>query len=235
MKIDLRLMIFWLLLIFSFRMVDLRGMEDEVETHLPLADTDGVPSTLIDGCVSAITGDYIEFCKDLLLPGPEPLVFDRFYCSADYLTAALHRSWRHNHDTELKLETTVEGWLDGHYTDSSGRFGYYHGEKSKTGASLHWSTYYNKQATNIGFGKISAQTNVKNTKIEYFKESKSVEITTGDNTRRYFKKRKGGDCELKREKRPSGNQLIYGYDDEGRMVSVQYTPLRPSTQRIMPP
>lgn len=47
-------------------------------------EVDGDPSVLVAGCINAITGSFSDNEVDIVLPGPEPLVFQRFYCSTNW-------------------------------------------------------------------------------------------------------------------------------------------------------
>lgn len=67
---------------------------NESNQSVPLADTNGEPSGIVNGSVSVITGSYLDHEVDLVVPGSEPLTFSRSYCSNG---GALHDNWRHNH------------------------------------------------------------------------------------------------------------------------------------------
>lgn len=48
-----------------------------------LASTEGLVNSIIDGSVCAITGEFVDFETDLIVPGPEPLYLRRSYSSQD--------------------------------------------------------------------------------------------------------------------------------------------------------
>ena len=47
----------------------------EQEPSLPLSDTEGEMSSIVNGCVNTITGNLLEWEADLVIPGPEPIIF----------------------------------------------------------------------------------------------------------------------------------------------------------------
>lgn len=58
---------FWLFLIVVSAV-----FAEEEDKMLPIADVDGGVSSMVAGCVNAITGDYMEMETDLVVAGPEP-------------------------------------------------------------------------------------------------------------------------------------------------------------------
>lgn len=51
----------------------------------PLSTTDGTPSGIVAGCVSAVDGVYFESEIDMVVPGPLPIVCSRTYNSRSNL------------------------------------------------------------------------------------------------------------------------------------------------------
>ncbi len=62
----------------------------------PLANLEGEPSATVHGCVNALTGDFYEAQVDLVLPGSDPFILERFYCSSDRQNGLLYHGWNHN-------------------------------------------------------------------------------------------------------------------------------------------
>ncbi len=62
---------------------------DDDNEALSLASLEGEPSSIVHGCVSAITGDYVEGQTDLIIPGIEPLYVQRSYCSTPFSDRSL--------------------------------------------------------------------------------------------------------------------------------------------------
>ena len=60
-----------------------------------VAATEGLPSGIVNNTVCVISGEYVDHDVDVCLQGPEPLVFQRSYCSTPK-----HRNmglgWSHN-------------------------------------------------------------------------------------------------------------------------------------------
>ena len=60
---------------------------------------EGLPSSLVNQTVCAISGAYTDAVIDLILPGPESLVIQRSYSSNGGIN--LGHSWSLNHRTRL--------------------------------------------------------------------------------------------------------------------------------------
>ncbi|MDP1835199.1 MAG: DUF6531 domain-containing protein [Chlamydiales bacterium] len=59
------------------------------------------PSEIVAGCVNILTGSYTHTALDFALPGPEPLTFQRIYCSGDRRDGfSLCDNWTYNHPKE---------------------------------------------------------------------------------------------------------------------------------------
>ena len=46
-----------------------------------VASTEGLPSSIVNGSVCIISGEYVDLAVDFVIPGPEPLVIARHYGS----------------------------------------------------------------------------------------------------------------------------------------------------------
>lgn len=77
-------------------------MADEMHPSKSLAITEGIPSSLINQSVCAITGKYTDMAVDALVPGPEPLIIRRTYSSDDF-SGNLGQTWHLNHPEEIRL------------------------------------------------------------------------------------------------------------------------------------
>jgi len=62
----------WLhyLFISFFIIAHLAGEQIEYEPQ-EVATNEGLPSSIVNGCVCVITGEYIDVTNDLVIPGPE--------------------------------------------------------------------------------------------------------------------------------------------------------------------
>jgi hypothetical protein len=56
-----------------------------------LCSTASDPDAIVDKCVNAINGDYCEVVADLVIPGPDPLILQRFHNSKPYVDGASFR------------------------------------------------------------------------------------------------------------------------------------------------
>src|ERR1700733_6018532 len=145
---------------------------DEVlsSSSTPMANIDGEPSSFIHGCVNVITGDFVEQQTDLYLPGSDPLVLDRYYCSSDDERGPLFHGWHHQFWGALSQRCTakhnriVTKGGGGHYVFSE-----------RVHLKRHSKGYYamgidpkmmSKGITNCRGGEISGRTNIKNVEIE---------------------------------------------------------------------
>ena len=46
-----------------------------------VASTEGLPNNLVNGCVCAISGEFVQSITEFVIPGPEPLVHTANYGS----------------------------------------------------------------------------------------------------------------------------------------------------------
>jgi Domain of unknown function (DUF6531) len=67
------------------------------QSNSSLAAFEREPSSIVEGCVNVITGDFFESDADLILAGHDPLTVERSYCSSDNRIGSLLHSWVHNH------------------------------------------------------------------------------------------------------------------------------------------
>ena len=63
-----------------------------------VSSTEGLPSSLVNGSVCVISGEYVDSVVDLVIPGPEPLVIARHYGS--------HSGWSYNHVDKIRVFNT---------------------------------------------------------------------------------------------------------------------------------
>jgi hypothetical protein len=99
------------LILFTIAILCQGSFQEAAERKLSeslLANTEGIPSSVVDECVSAITGDFVDSQVDIVLPGPEPLVLQRSYCSSDNSYSYLLNQWILNYPSELTI-TEIDG------------------------------------------------------------------------------------------------------------------------------
>jgi Domain of unknown function (DUF6531) len=78
--------------LFTF---SLHGTEETIRKCFETAteNTEGMPSGIVHGCVSVISGDFIDSEVDIELPGPQPLALQRVYSSSDRSNSYLLNGW----------------------------------------------------------------------------------------------------------------------------------------------
>lgn len=194
------------------------------EKAIPIANIDGGISTIAGGCVSVITGDYLEHSRDLVIPGPEPLIFERFYASSDYETGSLYMGWRHNHDSSIALNGDVDrkNTSFAYYTEASGRSAKFANEEDHVLTLKSGRT--SRGLTNCGMGSISARTNLANTRIRYHRKSDLVEVHSGSGAKSQFKFSDNVQKHyLKSEKRINGLMTGYTYHHHDKSMLERIT------------
>jgi RHS repeat-associated protein len=184
------------------------------EKSIPIENIDGGISSIINGCVSAISGDYLESETDIVVAGPEPLVFQRFYASSDYSRGCLYNGWRHNHNSAAFVNRPLlyRRGTTGRFLEPSGRCAYYTYDSDFT-----LRTEDRIGVTNCGAGPISARTNGLNTEIHFLDNDPEIEVHTGDGTKRFFN-HKEGTIYIKKERKANGNKIYYTYTEENQVL-----------------
>ncbi|MFT4552391.1 MAG: hypothetical protein ACI9S8_001016 [Chlamydiales bacterium] len=167
----------------------------------PVFTMNNVPGAIVNGSVNIITGDYCENSNDLVLDGPEPLDFNRFYSNAYKCFGSLGYGWFSNHS-------------------------YREPEFDSTGAFILGKNY--KGLTNCASGEISGRTNLKNYQDNPF--GVGQKIIRGDGGERFFKNwprtllpnshEYASGPRLHYETKPSGNKVSYLYDPYGKLIKM---------------
>lgn len=98
-----------LFLVLYFLFATLLFAEDDSEYPMALGDAgyalatlEGDPHALIHNCVNVITGDYVDLQADIVLPGVEPILFQRFYCSSHQDFGDFNFAWAFNHFVKIE-------------------------------------------------------------------------------------------------------------------------------------
>lgn len=216
------------------------GYASPATKGLPLSEVAGDPSTQIAGHVNAVTGTYSEQQTDILLLGAEPLAFERYYNSSDWTGGYLCDGWAHNFGHWAVVD--AEGkWCKITFPHLSGGGTVFHGDKKARDSNGCYSlpreefTCTLNRAdlevglTNCGSGEISGRNNLKNTRIRVT-PSGSAYATAGDGSVRtltragkYVDKYFPCNLVIRTEKKPSGNQLLYGYYKDTDLTGVATT------------
>ncbi len=219
---------------------------DDDNEALSLASLEGEPSSIVHGCVSAITGDYVEGQTDLIIPGIEPLYVQRSYCSTPFSDRSMEDGWSLNHHGFLDVTYIPPTVVD---EEPNGLFPFgrtvvlddhtYSMMRDENCSSMQFDSYsrpskkraqtvdYNAMrfgVTNSSKGAISARTNWINTKIHY--DGKRFYATTGSGATYHFDKRlrdtaKKDVFRLMTIKKPNGNEIAYDYSGH-HLTGVKY-------------
>lgn len=164
---------------------------------LPILNFDGGAVSIVNGCVSVLTGDYIEKTCDVEVVGPEKLTFERTFCSSDD-SGSLY-GWFHNH--ESKVLEYGNDWL---YKNREGRCITYT-------ASGNFIKAENKNYTNSSSGVISGRTHIRNTRLKVGHNHVSVE--SENDSRKHFIYSKNNFF-INKEEKFNGNVLKYKYNND---------------------
>ena len=188
--------------------------KDYDASHLN-AITRGEPSTLIEGCVSALTGDYYISQADLIVPGKCPIVHQRQYISSQSFRrgggwlfhGTTHAGYCHMTDrfhvlepdgTELIYELDKEATakhikpIENPLKDIVGTTQVCNAHyKPKTPSHIKeykvssWS--YQKAITNCSRGQISARNDLTNNRLVLQKKGNHFHVYASDGSVRYYK------------------------------------------------
>lgn len=194
-------------------------------------------SPVVNGCVNTITGDFVDSSVDLVIPGPEPLIFQRNYASS-YNGRCLYNGWRHNHVSWIKIMelehiTTGNKTLTAQYMERSGRgtmyYNRWHLEKDSQILT------YNKldqriSPSNCCEGTITARNNPNFIEFEYYKKKKDydykVSAKTASGSDLKFEKPKYLNEEvffLSDDFMPNRRKVHYNYNGGKKLHSIRST------------
>ena len=139
-----------------------------------IASQEGLPISIVNGSVCAITGEFLITQTDVILPGPQPLALQRTYNSGTNEVkevGSLLCGWELCFPNRLTLENKKIGSCPHHdhsrfryelvLTEASGAKLSYHGHPRST---HQYSLHFNIPAgfTNCASGELSARTHLKN-------------------------------------------------------------------------
>lgn len=206
----MRLIISLALFCFSFLAAD-EDIPELFEGVNYLEVMGGEPSTLIAGCVNALTGDYVEIETDITIPGREELSLKRFYCSSQKPGSTPFRDWKFNHDIFVKTKESSK-YI---YPILNEAFG---SQIPFRGKSSHFTLVerlFEKRITNTGASEMSGRSNLRNKSIYltqegdyYLKDGAggSTIFHGGPHTKKAY---------VKQVIKPNFNNFTYHYDKKG--------------------
>ncbi|NGX58638.1 MAG: hypothetical protein K940chlam3_01546, partial [Chlamydiae bacterium] len=200
----------------------------EFGNRLPLANLEGGPNTIVNGCVNVITGEFIDSEVHFYIPGPEPLVYQSLYTNS--------MRWRDNHaccasfieqNKKRKYENKCFYCHPGNVFSNLISKKQSENELFKVDMSLD----ENKGLTNIGRNLVSGQTNQKNFQLTLPKHwDDFVTFKTGDGTVNRLKKINKSEYNptyiISSVKKPSQNGLSYSTEFIQYAKGYRHTALR---------
>ena len=230
----IRLLIWAFLIAFSWNL-----QAEEQEQDLPLTNTDGDLSGVVNGCVNVISGDFTDYQADLILPSPESIAFTRFYSSHNIYHEGFGHSWVHSFQSNLKIskfkdDKKPHGMAE--YQDPYGSTAFYQGRMPDSSnqyqSALKIDPGYkkNKGLTNTGRGIISGRTNLKNTSIfainprERFLDPRNSEwrVKTGAGERFDYRLGKYDDYFISKLQKANGNLILFDYGSNHQLKLIRY-------------
>jgi hypothetical protein len=211
-----------ILVVFSLRAED--PTDDLFASSL--ANTEAIPSNLVSGSISAITGEWIISDIDASLPGPEPLVLQRQYSPNKSLSNSyLQTSWDFNLPPRIRCELP-KGGKDNiykvHVAFSSGSRLVLEGEGTPHTPSIFTLCKW-KGITNCGSNELSARTNLNNVTVQSDDNRPCFTLTSGNGGVRFFGKDKGHIPFYYKqhwEQKPNGNFIL---TKEDRILATNST------------
>ncbi|MEI6243294.1 MAG: hypothetical protein WCP39_07850, partial [Chlamydiota bacterium] len=208
---------------------------------------EGNSSGWIEGCVDSITGCYREQVIDYIVDGPDPLFIERSYTNRDYKTGKQEGSWAFFPHCTLVVGDSNEG-KKGYTASPKGGYLPLSIQKNFPAGKIHINDC--NGITNCS-QTISGQTHPRNILLKSIEEG--YEIITGNGTKRTYVKQKTFTEEnwnffgesfyqscakeiqnpiyyvLVQEKLPSGNMILYDYNENGLLSSITLSDSEKST------
>ncbi|MDP1834610.1 MAG: RHS repeat-associated core domain-containing protein [Chlamydiales bacterium] len=203
-------------------------------THLPLAEVAGDPSAIVAGCVNIVTGTYTAGSVDLVIPGAQPVLFQRLYSSMDWKGQGLSDGWSHNYISGLaNLSADGRKYAISIPEPSGGALLYKSDVFAKTRKSEKGepngiyapasaflsasSTFHDSGLTNTATGEIGGATNLKNQICNYHSPNAIATVTLCDGGQRVFRRlQRALVCPVyfraDEEILPNGNRILYEYN-----------------------
>jgi len=181
------------ILIFIFSIFACYSAEES--SFFDLTNFHGLPSAIIGGHVNVITGDFIDYEMDAVLPGPEPFPLERVYTSSDKEDSFFGTGWRSNHTYSgyfamqplsynqdyMQTPKTAKNFFI--VADGLGAKMTYlglHGEPKLAGGYRVDQKLWTKGMTNVSGNGISGKTNVKNSEARIDPEKGTLRYGNGD-------------------------------------------------------
>lgn len=164
---------------------------EEVETQ-DLSNLETMPTALVDGCVNVITGAFCLAETDLVIPGANPHVLQRHYCSQEITPSHIGIGWSfpfHSYlidqgkkkDGQEKYESLA---LSNGKTTELEFFKKFNHKKGVSRYVLS-DKIWERSTVNNSSGQISARTNMRHTFVECLLPQVKT-LVSGSNKRAYY-------------------------------------------------
>jgi len=166
----------------------LEGIIEDYSEPQEVATTEGLPSSLVNRSVCAISGEYVDSVLDIVIPGPEPLTLSRVYTSS-----SSNQPWSFNHYDQLILGNTVY----------QGKLSYLISLHQPTGSTLDYVLektgdekklkeavfkFVKPKGLTNGASMLSGKTNIKNQTLHYFRDKEKIISRSGMGNQKVFKR-----------------------------------------------
>lgn len=220
---------FSLYLCFSFFLI-----AEDSEIPRSVAALEGLPTSIVEDAVCAITGEYVDYAVDVILPGPEPLVITRSYSSMNTM-GNLGDYWSHNHCDAMLLSKVIKQHVPYYriflVQPTTAKIGYMcpmkkadETKKKKTKKQkIEFLIDMPKGITNGFSGKISGRTDIKNQKVFFYPDSDKIEVINGAGSKKILTKHSRHEgfpvCCQNKEDKVNGNCIIYKRDNKNHALS----------------
>ena len=208
---------FLIFIITSFcNFANVQSNDDAPDPFAPLINLDCYPSSIVNGTVNTISGSYCEQTTDLLVPGPEPLVFTR--ASINDQNGWLYKGWTMNQHAAFHLGKYGHIW-SGKF---SSNYPLIHDPQDPPSLyKIDLGKLYSYGGTNCGSGEISGKNNLKNCQLHLNPAVKSICFGDGS-TQEYRPPHRTIETPiLSKETKANGNQIHYHYDHNGAPTKIE--------------
>lgn len=203
----------------TLKNVDGEARAADCQKHLDME-----PSTIVNKCVSIISGCYLDSDLDFSIPGAEPFAMHRHFMGDTDLKGVLGRGWHHNYFGKINRWKNKKHGVAGKYRASvleGGGALYQYAAKEKYHYKMLRSAYRDA-VTNCGSGTMSARTNIRNNILTHIQKADECHFYRGSGDLLTFSPKKDHQSwQLSLEQKPNGNQLRYSYYESGKLGKLE--------------
>jgi RHS repeat-associated protein len=226
----------------AFGATDLPSSFDHLASQNEQAmDLSCFPSSIVDGCVNVITGDYFEHAADVVMPGTAGIKIERSYSSRGCKRGTLQYGWDINHGGKvIRQHSTNHRYAYVKGTERNGTLYQLNREdENETIYHVH-DSFIEKGLTNVFGGEISANTHLKNDCLRRTPSAWAT-LETANKTVHLFtdaahdadkKKNIDSVSRLTYSRFPSGIQYFYSYYDDKDLDFVKEIQISTRSQVI---